>query len=57
MKMIWFEDMKKDMMKAIREISKFIGYDLTEQKVLELDDHLNIDNFRQVMVENTGDNE
>ena len=49
MKIVWFEDMKNDMMKVIREISKFIGYHMTEYKVLKLDDHLYIDNFRQVV--------
>ena len=53
--MFWFEDMKKDMMQVIRDISKFTGYHMTEYKILKLDDHLHIDNFRQVMIENSGD--
>ena len=47
--------MKNDMMKVIREVSKFTGYHMTDYKVLKLDDHLYIDNFRQVMVESNGD--
>ena len=55
MKIVWFEEMKKDMVQIIRDISKFIGYHMTEYKILKLDDHLYIDNFRQVMVQSTGD--
>ena len=54
MKFLWFEDMTKDMMKTIREISKFIGYHMTEYKILKLDDHLHIDNFRKIMVAANG---
>ena len=55
MKIVWFEEIKEDMMKVIREISKFIGYHMTEYKILKLDDHLYIDNFRQLLVEGSGD--
>ena len=51
MKFLWFEDIRNDMMGTIREVSKFIGYHMTELKVLQLDDHLYIDNFRNVMTE------
>ena len=54
MKFLWFEDIKKDMMKVIRDISKFIGYHMTEYKVLMLDDLLYIDNFRKVFVQSSG---
>ena len=55
MKIVWFEEMKKDMMKVIKDISTFIGYHMTEYKILKLDDHLYIDNFRQVMAQSMGD--
>jgi len=55
MKIVWFEEIKEDMMKVIRDISKFIGYHMTEYKVLQLDDHLYIDNFRNLLVESSGD--
>ena len=42
-------------MQVIRDISKFTGYHMSEYKILKLDDHLHIDNFRQVMIENSGD--
>ena len=55
MKMIWFEDIKKDMISVIKDVSQFIGYHMTQLKVLQLDDHLYIDNFRKIMVEATND--
>ena len=51
MKIMWFEDMKKDLISKIKELSKFLGYHLTELKVLQLDDLLYIDNFRKTLVE------
>ena len=50
MKIVWFEDMTKNMIKSIREVASFAGYHLTELKVLQLDDLLYIDNFRKAMV-------
>ncbi len=46
MMFLWFEDMKKDLIKVIRDVCKFTGYHLTDYKVLVLDDALYIDNFR-----------
>ena len=43
---MWFEDMKKDLQKVIREVAAFTGYHLTDYRVLLLDDHLYVDNFR-----------
>ena len=39
--------MKKDLIRVIRDMSKFLGYHLTELKILTLDDHLYIDNLRK----------
>ena len=33
-KMVWFEEMKKDLISVIRDMSKFLGYHLTELKVI-----------------------
>ena len=33
MKIVWYEEMKKDLIGIIREMSKFLGYHLTELKV------------------------
>ena len=43
--------MKKDLIGVIKDVSRFIGYHMTELQVLRLDDHLYIDNFRQVVCE------
>ena len=48
MKIIWYEDMKADLISIIREMATFLGKHLTELKVLELDDFLYIDNFRNL---------
>ena len=32
-KLVWYEDMKKDLIAIIRDMSKFLGYHLTELKV------------------------
>ena len=46
MRFVWYEDMKRDLIPVIRDLSKFLGRHLTELKVLMLDDLLYIDNFR-----------
>jgi hypothetical protein len=51
MKILWFEEMKKDLISVIRDTSKFLGKHLTDYRVLQLDDHLYIDNFRQLVTE------
>ena len=51
---MWFEDMKRNLIPVIKDVAKFLGYHLTELKVLQLDDHLYIDNFRKVYVEGFG---
>ena len=33
LKIVWFEEMKKDLIAVIREMSSFLGYHLTEPKV------------------------
>ena len=51
MKIIWYEDMKRDLINVIRDMAKFLGKHLTEYRILKLDDHLYIDNFRKVITE------
>ncbi len=51
MKIIWYEDMKKDLIAIIRDMVQFLGKHLTEYRILKLDDHLYIDNFRKIMTE------
>ena len=51
---MWFEDMKKDLISVIRDVSQFIGYHMTELKILQLDDFLHIDNMRKVSSEAMG---
>lgn len=55
MKFLWFEDMKKDLIGVIKELCKFLNHHLTQLKILELDDHLYIDNFRKLSTETFGD--
>ena len=55
MKIIWYEDMKKDLIAIIRDMCKFVGKHLTEYRILKLDDHLYIDNFRHILTEANGD--
>ena len=40
--------MKRDLISIIRDTSKFLGYHLTELKILILDDYLHIDNLRKI---------
>ena len=53
---MWFEDMKRDLISVIKDVANFIGYHMTELKVLQLDDHLYIDNFRKNLLEGFGGN-
>ena len=54
---MWFEDMKKDLISVIRDVAQFIGYHMTELKILQLDDLLYIDNLRKLTVEGMGGGE
>ena len=46
--------MKKDLISVIRDVAQFIGYHLTELKILQLDDLLYIDTLRKLTVEGMG---
>ena len=38
-KIIWFEEMKKDLPKVIRDLCTFLGYELSPEKVSVLRDN------------------
>ena len=42
--------MKSDLISVIRDMAKFLGKHLTQLKILQLDDILYIDNFRQLYI-------
>ena len=50
-KIVWFEEMKKDLPKVIRELCDFLGYQLSAETVGALVDHVSIENMRQIRVE------
>ena len=54
MKLLWYEDMKKDLVSVIKKVASFTGYYMTQLKILQLDDFLYIDNFRHVFTEGFG---
>ena len=55
---MWFEDMKEDLISVIKDLAKFLGYHLTQYRILILDDHLYVDNFRKIAIEqNEGNRE
>jgi hypothetical protein len=45
-KMVWYEEMKKNLITVIRDMSKFVGYHLTELKVITI---LIIINFQFIL--------
>ena len=48
LKILWYENMKVNMIPIIEEVAQFLGKHLTKLKILEIDDFLYIDNFRQL---------
>ena len=54
LKIIWFEEMKRDLTSVIKNIANFIGYHLTELKIIQLEKHLHIDNLRNILTEGFG---
>jgi len=47
MMFLWYEDMKKDQKKVIKEIMKHIGIDLTDEQVAKIDEHMKFDNYKK----------
>ena len=46
--------MKRDLISVIKNVANFIGYHLTELKIIQLDQHLYIDNLRNILTEGFG---
>lgn len=46
-KMVWFEDMKKDLESVINDIGDFIGHKVPADSMASLLSHMHIDNFRK----------
>ena len=47
-KIVWFEEMKKDLPKVIRELCDFLGYQLPAETVTALVNHVSLENMRQI---------
>ena len=46
-KIVWYEDVKKDMVAKIKDIGEFIGFHVPEPKIESLVSHMRIDNFKK----------
>ena len=51
MKILWYEDMQKDLISIIKDVCTFTGYQLTQDKILKLNDHLTFDQMKKVIIE------
>ena len=47
LKFLWFEDMKREQRKVIRELSTFLEVSLTEDQLADLDDHVKFENMKK----------
>ena len=47
LKILWYEDLKKDLRTVICQLSAFLKRHLTELKILQIDDFLYIGNYRR----------
>ena len=45
-RLLFFEDMKKDLAASVRKVAKFLGKEVTDAKVEELVDHLSFDSMK-----------
>ena len=54
-KIVWYEEMRKDLPKVIRDLCVFLGYELSGEKVQALKEHVSIDNMRRINVEQAAD--
>ena len=45
-KIVWYEDMVRDLSKTIADLGEFTGHRVPEDKLAGLLDHMHIDNFR-----------
>ncbi len=56
MKIVWYEDIKANMPKAIYELAEFAGYEVTQSDVSRLEHFLKIDNYRQAVTDSVEEN-
>ena len=47
MKFVWYEDMKKNTIKEVTDMTKFVNHPLSESKVIELVEHLKFNNMKE----------
>ena len=47
MKFLWFEDMKKDLKPVIKDLAKFLKYEVTDEQVLQIDGFLEFSAFQK----------
>ena len=47
MKIIWYEDMVKDLRSVINDVSGFLGKNVAEDKIDQLIEHLSFDTFKK----------
>ena len=47
MKIVWYEDMKRDSIKEVTEIATFVNHVLSEEKIKELVEHLKFANMKE----------
>jgi len=52
MKFFWYEEMKKDQKKILKEICNFINYNLSEEQIDRLDNFMKFDNFQKASASN-----
>ena len=55
LKFLWYEDMRQDLVPVIKDLCNFTGYELSAEKVEQLYNMMNIDKFRNRMVEGSRD--
>jgi len=52
LKFFWYEELKKDQKKMLKEICNFINYNLTEEQIEKLDNFMKFDNFQKSSASN-----
>jgi hypothetical protein len=53
LKILWYEDMKKDITGTIKDLCDFLGYPLSPDVILSLSNHVSFDSMRNNFVEST----
>eukprot|EP00091_Calanus_sinicus_P011180 TRINITY_DN25397_c0_g1_i1.p1 TRINITY_DN25397_c0_g1~~TRINITY_DN25397_c0_g1_i1.p1 ORF type:complete len:318 (-),score=121.60 TRINITY_DN25397_c0_g1_i1:101-1030(-) len=46
-KFLWYEDMKRDLPEAIRDVARFVGKELTEPEIAALAEYLDVKNMKK----------